>query len=97
MPLESSIQRAVIKALREEHGCYVLKVHGNAHTDAGTPDLLVCYGGRFVGMELKQPGRYVKPKGIQAARLRQIEKAGGVAGVVRSVSDALELLRRAAG
>ena len=94
MPTERYLQSQVLRVLKAE-GCYVLNVHGNSHQDAGTPDLLVCYGGRFVGMEIKLPGAYAKP--IQRARLRQIEAAGGVAGVVRSVSDALELLRRAAG
>ena len=94
MPTEGAIQRAIIKALRE-HGCYVLNVHGSSAMDAGTPDLLACYGGRFVGMEVKQPGAY--PTKIQKARLRQIAEAGGVSGVVRSVGDALNLLRAAAG
>lgn len=93
MPTENAIKAAVVQRLKAE-GAYVFKVHGSAMVEAGTPDLLVCYAGRFVGMELKQKGSY--PTRIQRARMRQIEEAGGVAGVVRSAGDALALLRRAA-
>lgn len=56
----------------------------------GTPDLLVCYQGRFFGMEVKQPKNY--PTKIQRHRLEQIALAGGVGVVVRSVDDALAAL-----
>ena len=86
MPLESRIQSNIIKALRER-GCYVVKV---SVADAGTPDIFVCHGGRFLAMEVKKPGQY--PTAIQRHRIAQIQAAGGVATVVRSVEDALASL-----
>jgi len=88
MTSESAIQRRIILALREA-GAYVVKVQV---ADAGTPDLLVCHGGRFFAMEVKKPGQY--PTAIQRHRLAQVRAAGGVATVVRSVEDALASLKR---
>jgi hypothetical protein len=66
---------------------------------AGSPDLVgwMLQGprrGAFVGLEVKRPGEQATL--IQTAWRQDIEKAGGVAGVVRSVDDALAVLRAAA-
>ena len=86
MTLESSIQSRIVAALRKR-GAYVAKFSAG---DVGTPDLLICYEGRFFGMEVKQPKRY--PTKIQRHRLEQITLAGGVGIVVRSVDDAMDAL-----
>jgi len=83
MASESAIQKHIMAALRER-GVYVF--HALA-ADAGTPDLIACHAGQFYGLECKtDKGRVSK---IQQHRLSQIEAAGGVAAVVRSVDDAL--------
>ena len=86
MALEAAIQKRIIAALRKR-GAYVAKFSAG---DVGTPDLLVCYEGRFFGMEVKPPKRY--PTKIQGHRMGQIKEAGGVGVVVRSVEDAMEAL-----
>jgi hypothetical protein len=43
--------------------------------EAGTPDLLVCWKGRFVGIELKAKGQ--RPTALQLFRLDEISSAGG--------------------
>jgi hypothetical protein len=86
MPLESAIQARIIKALRGV-GAYVAKFSAG---DVGTPDLLVCYKGRFFGIEVKQPGNY--PTKIQRHRGKEIDDAGGTFVVARSVDDALAAL-----
>jgi hypothetical protein len=45
--------------------------------EAGTPDLLACYYGRFYAIEVKRPGN--KPTKLQLFRLRQWREAGAVA------------------
>jgi hypothetical protein len=50
--------------------------------EAGTPDLLACAYGRFIGIELKADDN--KPTKIQQHRLEQIRSAGGVTFVVRT-------------
>lgn len=62
-----------------------LKTHGSGYTRAGTPDLLVCYMGRFLGLEVKVPGG--KPTPIQVHTGGEISAAQGVFEVVYSVED----------
>ena len=56
----------------------------------GSADLIGIYKGRFVAMEVKLPGQ--KPRLDQVRFLQHVEDMGGIAGVVTSVEDALELL-----
>ena len=51
----------------------------------GVADILCCYNGRFIGLEVKTPiGRLSMH---QKEFLRDIQAAGGVAAVVRCVED----------
>lgn len=86
MSRESVIQRHIVAELRLR-GCYVYNAHGSIYSIRGTPDLLVCCDGRFVALEVKQPGRDVTS--LQEIRLGEIRRAGGAAAMVRSVDDAL--------
>lgn len=58
--------------------------------EQGLPDLVNCFMGRFVGLEVKQPGEEPSPK--QRQILGEIEAAGGVAAVVTTVEEVAELL-----
>ena len=87
---ESTIQSNIINHLKER-GCKVVNQHGGSGSEVGIPDLLVCYRGAFIGMEVKQPKAYPVP--IQKVQLRRIREAGGIAGIVRSKEDADELLK----
>lgn len=80
MPNETSLIRSKIRPYLESLGARVYKIHGNAFQEAGTPDLLCCLAGRFIGLEVKKRGN--KPTYIQEASLRTIRKAGGIAGVI---------------
>ena len=75
---ETALSTACQKRIREEYGGEVLKVFGSAMQKKGTPDLLACIRGRFVAVELKQPGN--KPTSLQYSRMRKWEAAGGLAG-----------------
>ena len=93
---EVSITRATIRRLlREFPGVYVRKIAGGPYQASGVPDLLVCYKGMFVGIEMKQPGR--RPSRIQEVELGRIQSAGGVAGVATSTAEAVELVRSSIG
>lgn len=71
-----------IKDYLRSLGCYYVKYHGNAYSTNGTPDILACVNGYFVGIEVKaQNGRY-DPEGLQAVKLRDIRNAGGFGYVV---------------
>lgn len=65
------------KKVLKEHGAYVIRASANA---IGTPDIIACLNGRFLGIEVKldRNGSYRVTK-AQAIRMRNIENAGGIA------------------
>lgn len=84
---ESALQRAIIVAL-EAHGAYVVRVV--APTRSGIADLIVCWHGRFIALEVKTPAGRVTP--LQLVEAGRVAEAGGQFFVVRSVIDALAAL-----
>lgn len=82
-----------IKRYLDSLGAYYLKVHGSAYQPAGTPDILACINGRFIGIEVKKPKGGVVSD-LQKLKLRQIENAGGVGIIARNVSDVSERIKR---
>lgn len=87
---ETAIKRRVIAHLRKRYGREIYIVKQTSVNAAGTPDLLVCYRGRFVAMELKTA--IGGPEKLQEQRIAEVEAAGGLAGIVRCPADADELL-----
>lgn len=85
-PRERTIQRACLKTLRER-GAYAVNIAGGPSIDTGTPDILACYRGRFVAVEVKRPGQV--PTEIQRFRLKQIAKAGGHCIVATNKADVI--------
>lgn len=77
-PSETALSKGCQARIRKEWGGQVVKVHGSAAQKAGTPDLLGCVRGRFVAIELKQPGKVPTP--LQMKRLRDWAAAGALAG-----------------
>jgi hypothetical protein len=88
---EGKIVKSIRRMIEQRDGrCF--KIHGgdNPFQEVGIPDLLCCYRGRFVGLEVKQPGE--KPSPVQRVVLYEIVSAGGYASVVSSVKMAESLL-----
>lgn len=69
-----------IRSWIESEGGVVFKIHGgdNPFQEAGIPDLLCCWYGRFVGIEVKAPGRRGGFSKLQVRNLERIEDAGGI-------------------
>jgi hypothetical protein len=76
---ESRVKVKVIKILRELDAYYVMPVTGGFGT-SGAPDFLICYRGRFIGVECKA-GRG-KVTALQQDNLDRIVKNGGVTLVI---------------
>jgi hypothetical protein len=87
---ETKVTAKITKAL-DKIGAIWYKQHGNSMSVSGTPDLLVCYRGRFYGIEVK-----TEENEADAAQLNQmrriVEIGGGVSGVCRTPADAITLL-----
>jgi Holliday junction resolvase len=99
---EQVIQREILTHLKER-GAFAVKFpavnlvgSGDktalASTVKGVPDLLICYKGRFVGIEVKAAKKGVRVSGEQVAQGTAIQKAGGWWLVAYSVEQVEELL-----
>jgi hypothetical protein len=80
---ESKVKKKV-HALLKERGAYAVNYIGGAYANNGTPDILVCSRGRFIGIECKA-GRG-KPTALQIKNLRDIERAGGLGLVINETN-----------
>lgn len=56
----------------------------------GIADILGCYKGRFLAIEVKRNGK--EPTELQQAFLDAVKEAGGIAFVARSVDDVIAAL-----
>ena len=70
-----------VKKWLKEHGAWFLKTWGGGYQRNGIPDLLICWKGKFIGIELKTD--IGKPSPLQLHELNEIEKAGGIALILR--------------
>ena len=76
--------KAKVKTTLKELGAYYAMPVGSGYGNSGVPDFLVCYRGRFVGIECKA-GKGTTTA-LQDKNLQQIISAGGVTYVINGVS-----------
>lgn len=86
---EQQIQRKIIELI-EARGGYVVKVISASRS--GVPDLLVCFDGMFIGLEVKMPTTSTNVSKLQQYNLQKIIDSGGRSAVVWSVEQVDELL-----
>jgi hypothetical protein len=72
--------KAKVKDVLKAVGAYYVMPVTSGYGSSGAPDFLVCYGGRFVGIECKA-GKG-KPTGLQIKNLQSIEHSGGQSLIV---------------
>ena len=88
---ERNIVAAIMRLLKKTPGCFCWKEHGGMYGTAGIPDIICCYCGGFYAFEVKtETGTLTK---LQEATIRKIQKAGGVAEVVRSVDEVRAIIK----
>lgn len=91
---ESNLSRRIMKRLRAE-GYFCFKVHGSEYMMAGLPDIMVCAEGYFIGLETKMPEKRGNTSPTQRLVHTKIEHAGGIARVVCSPQEALDVVQEA--
>lgn len=79
-----------IKAYLKNKGAYYVKYFGNQFSQVGVPDILACYKGRFIGIEVKNKRGKTSP--LQDYNIASIKRAGGISLVARSVNEVTEVL-----
>lgn len=89
-PLEKQLVKKIMTKLQREYGGFWFKVHGNPYQRRGLPDIIGCVQGRFIGLEVKRPGRSATD--IQKVTLEWIAQAGGVTGTIHSWEETEEIL-----
>jgi hypothetical protein len=84
---ERKVKDKVKKVLKELGAYYAMPATGG-YGSSGVPDFLVCYRGRFIGLECKANGG--KATALQEKNLEDIRKNGGTALVINESNvDAL--------
>ena len=88
---ESDLIKAISNYLKTVPNLFFWKEHGGMYGTAGIPDLIICYKGRFIGLECKV-GKNTATA-LQQQTIRQILKAGGYAVVVKSVGEVKAIIQ----
>jgi len=70
---------------------FYFKEHGGVYSTAGIPDIICCYKGRFLGLEVKLPGGRLTE--LQKRALEKINRAGGIGRRVESVDEVRAAIR----
>lgn len=79
-----------IKNYLASKGCYCEKIFGGGYQASGIPDLIVCYKGLFIAIEVKSPTLKGRASDIQKLKIRRIRECGGIA----FITDNLEEVQR---
>ena len=80
-----------MKQYLQSQGAYVENIWGGGFQASGIPDLIACYKGVFLGLEVKLD--YNKPSEIQKVKIKMINDAGGIGRVVYSIDEVKQVLR----
>ena len=97
---ENSIQSDILELLRGDKkkgikgiGGWWLNFHGgDPFMPRGIPDIIGCYWGMFVALEVKRPGE--EPRKLQEKIMRVMEKAGAITATVYNTDDVIKALIR---
>ena len=71
-------------------GAYYFKHHGNQYSQVGVPDIIACYKGKFIGIEVKNENG--KTSKLQELNLKMINNAGGYGLVARGLPEVMTIL-----
>lgn len=91
---ETSLQQKIVRALEREVGGHWMKIHGSQFQTKGIPDLLGCVAGLFFALEVKCDSSKYGASDYQLYNIKQIHDSGGMAAVVESSEEAVELVKR---
>jgi len=86
---EQDVQKKLVKYL-EGLGAYTVNVI--IASKSGVPDILCCYRGTFIGIEVKRPQNKNNVSKVQRVNLDWIIDAGGLAGVAWDIDSLEEIL-----
>ena len=91
MTPEGKVKKKIKEYLVTTGAWYYLPV-SNGMGRVGCPDILVCYKGHFLAFEVKSPGKIGNTTANQDREIAGINNAKGVAIVVDSVEQVMEVI-----
>lgn len=86
---EASLTKA-IRALLKSQGVWHFKLHQGLGSTPGIPDIIGIWKGQFLGIEVKTKSGKVSD--VQAQKIEEIKKSGGLAFVARDLDDVVSAL-----
>ena len=91
------LERDVVAAIKKYlaslgSDVFFWKEHGGPYGTSGVPDIICCYKGRFLGLEVKLPTGALTE--LQKRALDRINRAGGIASRVESIADVQKIIAK---
>ena len=86
--IEKNVENKIKKYLFSK-GIYYFKVHGSKFMVKGIPDIVCCFRGKFLGIEVKKPGHKSGQTDEQKIHENNIRKSGGVYLLVDDVQEVI--------
>lgn len=91
MTPEGKVKAKIVAYLKELNaargGLYWFSPIGSVYGKSGVPDIIICDNGRFLGIEVKAPGKLNNTTALQDKAHRDIRAAGGVVLLVDDVEQ----------
>lgn len=78
---EKKVKKKAVEILKQYGAYYFYPVTGGFGA-SGVPDIIACYNGRFLGIEVKADAKKRGPTALQQKNLNQINATGGVGLVI---------------
>lgn len=95
---EGKVKDRVKEILDREPKCWYFMPVQNGAGQSGIPDFIVCWRGKFVGIETKSNKTSRKVTALQAKQIKLINTAGGTAVVINEDNiDTLEMMLNGLG
>lgn len=91
--MKEKVIEGKIKEYLSLNNVYWFKVHGSAYMVPGIPDIVACWQGLFVGIEVKRLGAKKEQSEHQKIHERNIVKAGGIYILADSLEDVMEVIK----
>ena len=80
-----------IRSLLKQFQIFHWKNFGGPMGEKGVSDLLGCYQGKMLALEVKKPGGRPSPE--QLRFIENVKANGGIAAIVHSIDEVIELLQ----
>lgn len=76
-----------IKNYLKMKGAYCEKIFGGGFQSSGIPDILCCYKGLFIAIEVKSPTGKGRASDIQKLKVKTIRQCGGIAFITDNIEE----------